>query len=88
MTEPLVRRIPFVKIVIILAVTFGIGFGMCGLSVFVAGAMHNSRSSGNALAILMIVDAAVILLSAIGLVVTILLWVILSLTSRASQNQK
>ena len=87
MTEPLVRRIPFTKIVVILAVTFGIGFGMCGLSAFVAGAMHSSRSAGNFLAIVMIIDAGVIVLSAIGLVLTVIVWVILSIIGRSSVNQ-
>lgn len=86
MTEPLAQRIPFAKIVIILACTFGLGIGLCGITAFAAGAMHGSRSTQNLLAILGIIDAGLILLSALGLVVTVLLWIIFSLTGRSSSN--
>ena len=87
MTEPLAQRIPFAKIVIILACTFGLGIGLCGITAFAAGAMHGSRSSENFLAVLGIIDAALILLSAVGLVVSVIAWVVFSLTGRSGSNQ-
>jgi len=36
MKESLVDRIPFAKIVVVLAIAFGVGLGLCGLSFVVA----------------------------------------------------
>ena len=36
MSEPSVSRISFAKVVVVLAVVFGIGVGLCGLDIFLA----------------------------------------------------
>ena len=84
MTEPLVRRIPFAKIVIILASIFGVALGLCGVTAFAAGAMRGS--AGNFLPIFGIIELAAILLSAIGLVFTVILWVIMSAVGNFSSE--
>ena len=84
MTEPLAQRIPFTKIVIILASIFGVALGLCGITAFAAGAIPGS--SGNFLFTFGIIELAVILLSSIGLVLTLILWVIVSIIGRSASS--
>ena len=76
MTEPLAQRIPFAKIVVFFAVTFGIGVGLCGLDYFLAsrgiGASHEEFGVGP----LDGPSLLVMFLSALGLIVSVIAWII------------
>lgn len=84
MSKPLVDRIPFAKIVIVLASAFGIALGLCGMNLVLLnlgiGVGHNSGNyfGGPLLSTLGIVELAVMVISAVGLVITVAAWVITS----------
>jgi hypothetical protein len=82
MPTPLADRFPFAKIVTILAIVSGISLGLCGLNwVLISAGSHLGSQrefnfGGPVLGILGIVELAVILLSALGLVLTVIVWLI------------
>jgi ABC-type dipeptide/oligopeptide/nickel transport system permease component len=78
MSRALVDRIPFAKIITVLAIAFGVALGMCGV---VAAASSQWRGGERALMTIGIIDLVVMVLSAVGLVVTVIAWVILGITS-------
>lgn len=69
----LLERINFPKVVTILAITFGVALGACGLTGIAA-----TRGGNDALMSLAFIELAVILLSAVGLVLTVVVWIIAS----------
>jgi hypothetical protein len=75
MKRPLADRIPFAKIVTILAVTFGVALGLCGMTVLVSS---NTHLGGSAMMPLGVLELVVMVLSAAGLVLTTIAWVIAS----------
>jgi hypothetical protein len=86
MSKRLVERIRFAKIVVVLAVAFCLGIGLCGLD---AAFMAPFRSSGEEFgpnSIVGGIGAWAILLSAAGLLVTFVLWVALSLMGESSHE--
>ena len=71
--SPLREHINFPKIVTVLAVTFAIALGACGLTVLV------SSHGGGAYALpLGMLELAVMGLAAFGLIVTVIVWVVAS----------
>jgi hypothetical protein len=72
----LLERINFPKVVTILASTFGIALGACGLT-----ALASSRITGGGgfLLPLAFIELGVMILSAVGLVLTVLVWIIASI---------
>jgi hypothetical protein len=80
MTEPSRRGFPFAKTVTVLAITFGVGLGMCGLSVIVGGlgAHHNNAMNtfGPVLVVLSVVGLIGMVVSGPLLVITVIVWVI------------
>jgi hypothetical protein len=78
LSEPLVDRVNFAKIVTVLAVTFGISLGMCGLT----WALSSKMSDGGGFLIPFgILELIAMGLSALGLVVTVILWVVASIAA-------
>jgi hypothetical protein len=75
MSVPLVDRINFAKIVTVLAVVFGISFGLCGLAFLVSS---GSSSAAGFLMSMGMVELAVMGVSAAGLVLTVIVWVALA----------
>ena len=71
MGTPLVDRIPFARIVTVMAIVFCIALGLCGVDVMFD---QNSYRSGlsNFLFLLVAFDA-------IGLIVTIAVWIVLAI---------
>lgn len=89
MSEPLLDRIPFAKIVTVLAIVFGVSLGLCGVTFLVS----SGGSSGAGFLIgLGVVELAAMGLSAAGLILTIVVWVTLaavrSFGGKVSQPQK
>lgn len=76
MPRPL-ENINFPKVITILACIFGISLGLCGLTAYLnmSGSQHGM---GGLLASLGILELIAILLSAFGLVIMTILWVISS----------
>lgn len=69
----LLERINFPKVVTVLAITFGVALGACGLTGIAA-----TRGGNDALVSLAFIELALILLSAVGLVLTVVVWIIAS----------
>lgn len=89
MSKPLVDRIPFAKIVIVLAISFGVALGLCGLNLALVTsgvARGNNGFGGPIFGYLGILELAVMALAAVGLLVTTALWVVLSAVSGFSRK--
>jgi hypothetical protein len=88
MSKPLVERIPFVKILIVLVVIFGVSLGMCGVSAVlgVANSSHMGRSVSQILGFSFVIEIAGMVLSSVGLVVTVIAWAILGIAASSSRN--
>ena len=91
MNKPLVDRIPFAKIVTVLAVVFGIALGMCGLT----AALSSRAMGGNGGALrsiqmfvisMGVLELIALLLSAAGLLVTVVAWVVLAAVGSLSRK--
>jgi hypothetical protein len=83
MSKPLVDRIPFAKIITVLAIAFGVSLGLCGLNLVLSvNGERLPQPFTQLLGITSFAEIAGIVLSALGLVVTVILWVVLSITSR------
>jgi len=86
MSKPAGGRITFAKIVTVLAVGFGIGLGLCGLDYLLAangiGKSHEEFGVGP----LDAVSLVVMVLSAIGLVLTTILWVVFAAVGSFSRK--
>ena len=67
------NRLSFAKIVTILAVAFGIGLGLCGLSAILPSSGEEFHTNWLSLPSLLIM-----VLSFLGLIVTLLIWIISS----------
>ncbi|HEU5352663.1 MAG TPA: hypothetical protein VFU55_13810 [Terracidiphilus sp.] len=72
----LLEHINFSKIVVILASTFGVALGACGLTALVSRGINDN---GQFLSYFGLLELAVMILSSIGLVLTIIIWVIASI---------
>ena len=73
MGTPLVDRIPFAKIVTVLAIIFGVSLGLCGVSAIVDSNLYRS-----------VVDLILFLLvlaCAVGLAATFVLWSVLAIVN-------
>jgi len=84
MRERLADRIPFVKIIVVLVCAFGIAMGLCGLTAL--GAMGGHGALSNFLPSLGVIELGVMLLSAAGLVLTVVAWVVLSIIDSVRRN--
>ena len=74
MSKRLIDRIPFKKIVVVLASVFGISLGLCGVTAVVASGV---RGGADFLVVLGTLELAVMVLSAAGLVIALLVYVTL-----------
>jgi hypothetical protein len=73
MSKPLVDRFPFAKTVTILSIAFGIGLGLCGLSAVLPASGEEFHTNWLSLPSLLI-----IVFSFLGLIFTLIVWVITS----------
>jgi len=74
------KGFPFAKIVTVLAIIFGVGLGLCGLSIVVAGlgAGHSGAVTalgGSALGMASIIGLIAMVVSGPLLVITVIVWV-------------
>lgn len=75
MSEPSVSRISFAKVVVVLAVVFGIGVGLCGLDIFLASKGIGKSTEEFGVGPLDGVSIVVMVVSALGLVITVIAWI-------------
>jgi hypothetical protein len=79
MDKPLVDRIPFAKILVVLTVVFGIALGLCGVTFVLAlNASGGNSPAGLLLSIAAPVELVMMALSFVGMVVVAIFWVVLS----------
>jgi len=80
---PLTERVNFARIVTVLAIVFGIALGSCGITAAIAlgGARLNQGFAG-ALMFLGYAELAVMVLSAVALVIVVAVWIIASMLGR------
>lgn len=80
MSEKRSKGFPFSKIVVVLACTFGVGLGLCGLNAVLSVSGAAMGGVGSFIAplrgIVGIVSLAAMVLSALGLVSTVIAWVV------------
>jgi hypothetical protein len=73
MSKPLVDRFPLAKTVTVLAIAFGIGLGLCGLSAVLPSSGEEFHTNWLSLPSLL-----VMVFSFLGLIITLIIWVITS----------
>jgi hypothetical protein len=78
MRKRLVDRIPFTKIVTVLAIAFGVSLGLCGLTFVVSSGSH---AGPNFFMTLGLIELAAMILSAAGLVLTFIVWIVLAIAT-------
>jgi hypothetical protein len=80
MSEERSRGFPFARIVVVLACTFGVGLGLCGLNAVLSLSGASVGGFGSAMGslrgVVAIVSLAAMILSALGLVLTVIVWVV------------
>ena len=81
--RPLVERIPFKKILVVLAVIFGISLGACGAAVFFSSPVGYELGKNNLHIALLLIDGVVIMSSAACIVLTLICWLILCLVKKS-----
>jgi hypothetical protein len=90
--ESRVGRISFAKVVTVLAVLFGIGLGLCGLDYLLAAKGIGKSTVEFGVGPLDGVSLVVMILSAFGLVIAVIAWIITaavgSVGKKVSQPQK
>jgi len=91
MGKPLVDRIPFAKILVALAIAFGVALGLCGLNWALDASgfdKSNQPFPGTVFVVTGLLEIGVMLLSAVGLVLTAVFWAVLrGLSGRDSVTQ-
>jgi hypothetical protein len=78
MGERLVERIPFAKIVTVLAIVFGISLGLCGVTFVLASGVGGGRGGGFLIGF-GILEMVALGVSVAGLLLTLLVYVTLSI---------
>lgn len=89
------RGFPFAKVVTGLAIAFGVSFGLCGVSLIVAGLGTSASSAARALAgpamgVLGLVGLVAMVITGPALVIVVIVWVIAEIVGprRGSDPQK
>jgi hypothetical protein len=76
MSKPRAKQYPFSKIVVLLAVSLFIGMGLCGLDATLLERYRNLHNEFGPNTFVGSIGAIAILLSAAGLVITTIAWVV------------
>jgi lysylphosphatidylglycerol synthetase-like protein (DUF2156 family) len=82
--DRLLDRVPFVKIIVVLVCAFGIAMGLCGLTA--VAAMSRNHALTSVLGPLGVIEMIVMILSAPGLVLTVVTWVVLSIVDSVKRS--
>lgn len=86
MNKPLVDRIPFGKIVAVLAACLGIGLGLCGINLFISS--HSAGESGRAFGLrpLFGFSSLLVVLSVLGLTIALIMWALLAIAGNLTRS--
>lgn len=86
MKKALVDRIPFTKIVVVLAICAGVAVGLCGVgfAIGLGTKFSGTGSGGLAMELFLIPGGIVFWGSLLGLVLVCLLWVVLAIVKAAA----
>jgi len=87
MTDPTPKRFPFAKVVIVMVVCFLVGLGLCGLD-FVLGSNGYGQHEEFSVGPLDGVSLIVMVLSAAGLVLSLLVWALAAMVGGISSSGK
>jgi hypothetical protein len=79
MNKPLVERIPFAKIAVILAVTAAVSVGLCGVGVALLQFSNRPGLEGKLSILSLAIGAIAFWLSVLGLVAVFAVWIILAI---------
>src|SRR6201996_3416378 len=92
MSQSQTKSISFAKVVVFFAAALGVGIGLCGLDFFLGSKGIRGDSHGYSVGPLDGVSLIVMILSALGLLITTLLWLVVaiveSLTHKGSDPQQ
>ena len=80
------KRISFAKVVVVLAVVFVLGLGLCGLDATVLARFRSHYQEFGPNTFVGTIGAWTLVLSALGLVVTIIAWVLSAVVSGVSRK--
>jgi hypothetical protein len=83
MTESKRSRITFAKVVVVLAIVFVISLGLCGLSVALSSA---SAGQETVYIVMLFAGGAGMLIAGLGLLVTLVLWMISAIAKSSSRK--
>ena len=88
MKKALVDRIPFTKIVVVLAICAGVAVGLCGVgfAIGLGTKFSGTGSGGLAMNLFLIPGGIVFWGSLLGLVLICLLWVVLAIVKAATER--
>jgi hypothetical protein len=76
----------FPKIITVLAITFGVALGLCGITAILPRVRLGSPALGALLGILGLAELAVMALSGIGMVVVTVVWMMASIFGAATRK--
>jgi hypothetical protein len=86
MSKPLADQIPFAKIVTVLAISFGVGLGLCGLDATLLARFRSHYAEFGPNTIVGGIGAWAILLSGVSLILTIMMWIFVSVAKSFGRN--
>lgn len=87
MKKSLIERLTFAKVTAVLAVSLGIGFGLCGLGMVVSNGGERSGFTGKLFTGIWLLGMAGFWTSGLGLIVTFLAWIIVSIIRSFTDNK-
>lgn len=88
MTDPTPKRFPFAKIVIVMAVAFLVGLGLCGLDIALGANGIGKTGEEFSVGPLDGVSLVVMALSAAGLVLSLIVWALAAIIGGIASSGK
>jgi len=82
MSNPTVKRFPFAKIVVVMAISFLVGVGLCGLDIAL-GAHGYGKTGEFSVGPLDGISLVVMILSLAGLVLSLIVWLLAAIVRSA-----
>jgi hypothetical protein len=88
MTDPTPKRFPFAKVVIVMVVAFLVGLGLCGLDFVLGSHGYGQPHAEFSVGPLDGVSLIVMVLSAAGLVLSLLVWALAAIVGGIASSGK
>jgi hypothetical protein len=87
MKAPLVDRIPFAKVAVVMAAVMIVGLGLCGVGMVVSNGGNKGGPLGSIFVALLVAGGACFWLSTLGLILLVPLWAILAIVKAVNRDQ-